>query len=201
MAATTLPSAKRETNPSPESEPPDNDSAQMGGVYVMAATTLSSAKMETSPSPESEYPGHKITENDLSTNFYNSKDVNTVKKLVDDCLSSELSSSLRPHDVVSALGPMDKKNEMNIFVHDYMQKIAYLQYSIKDVRCRFFVFQEALKRQSDQFEHLKVVRGIGSAYACLAEVVRRKETKKIYMGKAENLLQRGMLKLGGMMSF
>ncbi|KAL8476015.1 hypothetical protein ACS0TY_028616 [Phlomoides rotata] len=61
MAATTLPSAKRETNPSPESEPPDNDSAQMGGVYVMATTTLPSAKMETSPSPESEYPGHKIT--------------------------------------------------------------------------------------------------------------------------------------------
>ncbi|KAL8488662.1 hypothetical protein ACS0TY_024357 [Phlomoides rotata] len=147
-----------------------------------------------------------------------SKDVNTVKKLVDDCLSSELSSSLRPHDAVSALGPMydshdksylpkmqecdrgisdllgfcrDKKNEMNIFVHDYMQKIAYLQYSIKDVRCRFSVFQEALKRQSDQFEHLKVVRGIGPAYrACLAEVVRRKETKKIYMGKAGQLAEK-----------
>lgn len=137
---------------------------------------------------------------------------------MDDCLSSELSSSLRPHDAVSALGPMydshdksylpkmqecdrkisellsfcrDKKNEMNIFVHDYMQKIAYLQYSIKDVRCRFSVFQEALKRQSDQFEHLKVVRGIGPAYrACLAEIVRRKETKKIYMGKAGQLAEK-----------
>ncbi|KAI3444054.1 hypothetical protein Pfo_000719 [Paulownia fortunei] len=147
-----------------------------------------------------------------------SKDVNTVKKLVDDCLSSELSSSLRPHDAVSALGPMydshdksyipkmqacdraisnllgfcrDKKNEMNIFVHNYMQKIAYIQYTIKDVRYKFSVFQEALKRQNDQFEHLKVVRGIGPAYrACLAEVVRRKAAMKIYMGKAGQLAEK-----------
>ncbi|CAN6828156.1 unnamed protein product [Brassica oleracea] len=35
-----------------------------------------------------------------------SKDVNTVKKLVDDCMSSQMYSSLRPHDAVSALGPM-----------------------------------------------------------------------------------------------
>ncbi|KAK4415165.1 Autophagy-related protein 11 [Sesamum alatum] len=147
-----------------------------------------------------------------------SKDVNTVKKLVDDCLSSELSSSLRPHDAVSALGPMydsheksylpkmqacdraiaslldfcrDKKNEMNIFVHNYMQKIAYIQYTIKDVRCKFSLFQEALKRQNDQFEHLKVVRGIGPAYrACLAEVVRRKASMKIYMGKAGQLAEK-----------
>ncbi|KAL8471943.1 hypothetical protein ACS0TY_029256 [Phlomoides rotata] len=153
MAATTLPSAKRETNPSPESEPPDNDSAQMGGVYVMATTTLPSAKMETSPSPESEYP----------VIFGDNKEEKEIKEECD-CGISDLLGFCR-----------DKKNEMNIFVHDYMQKIAYLQYSIKDVRCRFSVFQEALKRQSDQFEHLKVVRGIGSAYrACLAEVVTRK---------------------------
>ncbi|KAG9156750.1 hypothetical protein Leryth_020923 [Lithospermum erythrorhizon] len=147
-----------------------------------------------------------------------SKDVDTVKKLVDDCLSSELSSSLRPHDAVSALGPMydghdksylpkmqtcersisellrysrDKKNEMNIFVHNYMQKMAYIQYTIKDVRFKFSVFQEALKRQSDQFEHLKVVRGIGPAYrACLAEVVRRKSTMKLFMGMAGQLAER-----------
>ncbi|GER39508.1 hypothetical protein STAS_16125 [Striga asiatica] len=147
-----------------------------------------------------------------------SKDVNTVKKLVDDCLSGELSSSLRPHDAVSALGPMydsheksylpkmhacdraisnlldhcrNKKNEMNIFVHNYMQKIAYIQYTIKDVRYKFSVFQEALKRQNDQFEHLKVVRGIGTAYrACLAEIVRRKAEMKIYMGKAGQLAEK-----------
>lgn len=144
--------------------------------------------------------------------------MNTVKKLVDDCLSSELSSSMRPHDAVSALGPMydshdknylpkmqacdraisslldfcrNKKNEMNIFVHDYMQKIAYIQYTIKDVRYKFSVFQEALKRQNDQFEHLRVVRGIGPAYkACLAEVVRRKAAMKIYMGKAGQLAEK-----------
>lgn len=146
-----------------------------------------------------------------------SKDVNTVKKLVDDCLTSQLSSSLRPHDAVSALGPMydshdkslprmqaceeaishlvdfcqNKKNEMNIFVHNYMQKIAYVQFTIKDARFKFSVFQEAMKRQSDQFEPLRVVRGIGPAYrACLAEVVRRKATMKLYMGMAGQLAER-----------
>ncbi|KAL2464337.1 Autophagy-related protein 17 [Forsythia ovata] len=147
-----------------------------------------------------------------------SKDVNTVKKLVDDCLSSQLLSSLRPHDAVSALGPMydshdtnyipnmracdraissfldfceDKKNEMNSFVHNYMQKIAYIQYTIKDVRYKFSVFQEALKCQNDQFEPLKVVHGIGPAYrACLAEVVRRKAAMKLYMGMAGQLAER-----------
>ncbi|KAL2227980.1 autophagy-related protein 11 [Sesamum indicum] len=147
-----------------------------------------------------------------------SKDVNTVKKLVDDCLSDQMSSSLRPHDAVSALGPMydshekdylpkmqacesaisdllnfcmEKKNEMNMFVHNYMQKIAYIQYSIKDVRYKFSVIQEALKRQNDQFEQLKVVRGIGPAYrACLAEVVRRKAAMKIYLGKAGQLAEK-----------
>lgn len=147
-----------------------------------------------------------------------SKDVNTVKKLVDDCLSCQMSSSLRPHDAVSALGPMydshdknylprmqacesaisslldfcrDKKNEMNIFVHSFMQKIAYIQYRIKDVRYKFSVFQEALKRQDNQFEQLKVVRGVVPAYrACLAEVVRRKAAMKIYMGRAGQLAEK-----------
>ncbi|GFY88789.1 hypothetical protein Acr_06g0007290 [Actinidia rufa] len=146
------------------------------------------------------------------------KDVNLVKKLVDDCLTTQLSSSLRPHDAVSALGPMydghdknylpkmqacdraisnlldfckDKKNEMNIFVHNYMQKIAYIQYTIKDVRYKFSVFTEAMKRQNDQFEYLKVVRGIGPAYrACLAEVVRRKASMKLYMGVAGQLAEK-----------
>ncbi|XP_075490697.1 autophagy-related protein 11-like [Primulina tabacum] len=147
-----------------------------------------------------------------------SKDVKTVKKLVDDSLSGQFTSSLRPHDAVSALGPMydchdnnylpkmkecdraissllsfcrDRKIEMNIFVHNYMQKIAYIQYTIKDVRYKFSVFQEALKRQNDQFEPLKVVRGIGPAYrACLAEVVRRKAEMKIYMGKAGQMAEK-----------
>ncbi|KAJ0697735.1 putative Ubiquitin-like domain superfamily [Helianthus annuus] len=147
-----------------------------------------------------------------------SKDVDLVKKLVDDCLTSQLSNSLRPHDAVSALGPMyeghdksylpkmqdcecaitnllifckNKKTEMNTFVHKYMQKIAYIQYTIKDVRYKFSVFTEALKRQNDQFEHLKVVRGIGPAYrACLAEIVRRKASMKLYMGMAGHLAER-----------
>ncbi|XP_047947539.1 autophagy-related protein 11-like [Salvia hispanica] len=147
-----------------------------------------------------------------------SKDVNTVKNLVDDCLSCQMSSSLRPHDAVSALGPMydrhdksyiprmqacegaisslldfcrDKKNEMNIFVHNFMQKIAYIQHKIKDVRYKFSVFHEALQRQDDHFEQLKVVHGIIPAYrACLAEVVRRKATTKIYMGMAGQLAEK-----------
>lgn len=147
-----------------------------------------------------------------------SKDVSTVKKLVDDCLSSQLSSSLRPHDAVSALGPMydvhdknhlpkmlscsnsisklleickDKKNERNAFVHSYMQKIAYITYIIKDVKLQFPVFREAMLRQDDIFIDLKLVRGIGPAYrACLAEVVRRKASMKLYMGMAGQLAER-----------
>lgn len=147
-----------------------------------------------------------------------SKDVSTVKKLVDDCLSSQLSSSLRPHDAVSALGPMydvhdknhlpkmtacdnlisdlldcctNKKNEMNNFVHSYMQKIAYIQHTIKDVRLQFNAFSEAIKRQDAVFEGLKVVRGIGPAYrSCLAEVVRRKASMKLYMGMAGQLAEK-----------
>ncbi|KDP38722.1 hypothetical protein JCGZ_04075 [Jatropha curcas] len=147
-----------------------------------------------------------------------SKDVSTVKKLVDDCLSCQLSSSLRPHDAVSALGPMydvhdknhlpkmeacgrsitkllefckDKKNEMNIFVHNYMQKVTYLSYIIKDAKLQFPVFREAMVRQEDIFTDLKLVRGIGPAYrACLAEVVRRKASMKLYMGMAGQLAER-----------
>lgn len=147
-----------------------------------------------------------------------SKDVSTVKELVDGCLSTQLSSSLRPHDAVSALGPIydsheknylpkmldcdraisnlldfckEKKNEMNVFVHNYMQKIAYIQYTIKEIRMKFSVFTEAMKRQNDQFEYLKIVRGIGSAYrSCLAEIVRRKASMKLYMGMAGQLAEK-----------
>ncbi|KAG2668139.1 hypothetical protein I3760_15G146300 [Carya illinoinensis] len=147
-----------------------------------------------------------------------SKDVNTVKKLVDDCVSYQLSSSLRPHDAVSALGPMydvhdknhlprmqtcdraisklldfcrDKKNEMNNFVHNYMQKITYASYVIKDAKLQFPVFKEAMVHQDDLFMDLKLVRGIGPAYrACLAEVVRRKASMKLYMGMAGQLAER-----------
>uniref|UniRef100_A0A2P2MDW6 Uncharacterized protein MANES_06G031700 n=1 Tax=Rhizophora mucronata TaxID=61149 RepID=A0A2P2MDW6_RHIMU len=147
-----------------------------------------------------------------------SKDVDTVKRLVDDCLSCQLSPSLRPHDAVSALGPMydvhdknhlpkleacghsiskllvkcnDNKNEMNLFVHDYMQKIAYVSYIIKDAKLQFPVFREAMVRQDDLFRDLKLVRGIGPAYrSCLAEVVRRKASKKLYMGMAGQLAER-----------
>lgn len=147
-----------------------------------------------------------------------SKDVSTVKKLVDDCLSCQLSSSLRPHDAVSALGPMydvhdkshlpkmqacdrsvsklldfcrDKKNEMNVFVHNYMRKITYVSHIIKDAKSQFSVFREAMVRQDDIFADLKLVRGIGPAYrACLAEVVRRKASMKLYMGMAGQLAER-----------
>ncbi|XP_022937559.1 autophagy-related protein 11 [Cucurbita moschata] len=147
-----------------------------------------------------------------------SKDVDTVKKLVDDCLSCQLSSSLRPHDAVSALGPMydvhdknhlprmqacdravsklldvckDKKIQMNNFLHHYMQKIAYNSYIIKDVKLQFPVFKEAMGRQEDLFMDLKLVRGIGPAYrACLSEVVRRKACMKLYMGMAGQMAER-----------
>ncbi|XP_042487340.1 autophagy-related protein 11-like [Macadamia integrifolia] len=147
-----------------------------------------------------------------------SKDVDTVKKLVDDCLSCQLSASLRPHDAVSALGPMYdvhdkhhlpkmqacnhsiskllgfcilKKNDMNLFVHNCMQKVAYVQFMIRDVRLQFPAFKEAMALQDDHFEDLKLLRGIGPAYrACLAEVVRRKASMKLYMGMAGQLAER-----------
>lgn len=142
-----------------------------------------------------------------------------MKKLVDDCLGrGQLSSSLRPHDAVSALGPMydvhaknhlpkmhacdhqvsklldvfrDKKNEMNQFVHSYMQKITSATYSIKDARLQFPVFREAILRQQSQFADLRVLRGIGPSYrASLAEIVRRKASVKLYMGMAGQLAER-----------
>ncbi|XP_061349747.1 autophagy-related protein 11-like [Gastrolobium bilobum] len=147
-----------------------------------------------------------------------SKDVHTVKKLVDDCLSCQLSSSLRPHDAVSALGPMydvhdknhlpkmqacdraisklldfckDKKNEMNLYIHNYMQNITYVTYLIKDQKLQFPVFKEAMTRQDDLFVDLKLFHGIGPAYrACLAEIVRRKAYMKLYMGMAGQLAER-----------
>ncbi|KAM7252723.1 hypothetical protein ACFE04_008232 [Oxalis oulophora] len=147
-----------------------------------------------------------------------SKDVSTVKKLVDDCVSCKLSSSLRPHDAVSALGPMydvhdknhlpkmqacnrpisklldsckDKKHEMSIFLHNYVKKIVYFTYVIKDVKMQFPVFREAMVRQDELFADLKLVRGIGPAYrASLAEVVRRKASMKLYMGMAGQLAEK-----------
>ncbi|KAI5414788.1 autophagy-related protein 11 [Lathyrus oleraceus] len=147
-----------------------------------------------------------------------SKDVNTVKKLVDDCLSPQLSSSLRPHDAVSALGPMydvhdkshlpkmqacdraitklldfckEKKNEMNLFVHNYMQSVAYVSYLIKDQKLQFPVFREAMVRQDGLFGDLKLFHSVGPSYrACLAEIVRRKASMKLYMGMAGQLAER-----------
>ncbi|XP_013730763.1 autophagy-related protein 11 isoform X2 [Brassica napus] len=151
-----------------------------------------------------------------------SKDVDTVKKLVDDCMSSQSSSSLRPHDAVSALGPMyevhdknhlpkmqacynsiselldfckSKKNEMNIFVHSCMQKITYVTYVIKDAKLQFPVFREAMVRQDELFADLKLVRGVGAAYrACLAEAVRRRSSMKLYMGMAGQLAEKLAMK-------
>ncbi|XP_068653254.1 autophagy-related protein 11-like [Aristolochia californica] len=147
-----------------------------------------------------------------------SKDVNTVKKLVDDCLSCQLSASLRPHDAVSALGPMydvhdrshlpkmeacdlailnlldfckAKKNEMNLFVHNFMQKVAIVQSMVRDIRLQFPAYKEAMERLDDIFEDLKLVRGVGPAYrACLAEVASRKASTKLYMGLVGKLAER-----------
>lgn len=134
-----------------------------------------------------------------------------MKKLVDDCVSSQYSGSLRPHDAVSALGPMydvhDKnhlprmeacdrelqnlleyckksKNTMNLCVHTRLQTVAALQSNIRDMRNQLAVFKEAMSRQDDIFTELKLLRRVGPAYkACLAEVVRRKACMKLYMGQ------------------
>lgn len=147
-----------------------------------------------------------------------SKDVNTVKKLVDDCVGSQLSASLRPHDAVSALGPMyhvhdrshlpkmeacsralsklfefckAKKHEMTMFVHTSMQKVSSLQSGIKDIRLQLSAFNEAMIHQYEIFAELKLVRRVGPAYrTCLAEVVRRKAMMKLYMGQAGQVAEK-----------
>ncbi|PKA50865.1 hypothetical protein AXF42_Ash007520 [Apostasia shenzhenica] len=147
-----------------------------------------------------------------------SKDVDTVKKLADDCLNCQQSAALRPHDAISALGPMyevheknhlprvqncdhtigklldkslAKKNEMNELVHICMQKVKSAQISIKDMMNELHAFQEVMGHKEKDFDNLKLVNGISHAYrACLAEVVRRKSTSKLYMGLAGQLAER-----------
>jgi autophagy-related protein 11 len=141
-----------------------------------------------------------------------------VKKLVDDCVSSQQLASLRPHDAVSALGPMydvhDKshlprieacdhelqnllkhckksKNKMNLYVHTSLQNVAALQSNIRDMRNQLALFKEAMARQDEIFQELKKVRRVGPSYkACLAEVVRRRECMKLYMGQAGLLAEK-----------
>jgi autophagy-related protein 11 len=147
-----------------------------------------------------------------------SKDVNTVRKLVDDCVGSQLSASLRPHDAVSALGPMyhvhdrshlprmeacsralsklfefckTKKHEMTMGVHTTMQKVSALQSGIRDIRFQLSAFNEAMNHQDEIFAELKLVRRVGPAYrTCLAEVVRRKAMLKLYMGEAGQVAEK-----------
>uniref|UniRef100_J3LA68 Uncharacterized protein n=1 Tax=Oryza brachyantha TaxID=4533 RepID=J3LA68_ORYBR len=147
-----------------------------------------------------------------------SKDVNTSKKLVDDCSNCQLSASLRPHDAVSAVGRIyevhekdnlpsvnnidhmltkllekckAKKNEMNTLVHVSMQRVKSAQIGIKDMMNELHAFQEVLGHQDRDFDGLKLVSGLGHAYrACLAEVVRRKSSFKLYTGLAGQLAEK-----------
>ncbi|WVZ77632.1 hypothetical protein U9M48_025478 [Paspalum notatum var. saurae] len=140
-----------------------------------------------------------------------SKDVDTSKKLVDDCSNCQLSASLRPHDAVSAVGRIyevhekdnlpsihnfdnrltkllekckDKKNEMNTLVHVCMQRVKSTQINIRGMMNELIAFQEVMSHQED-FDNLKVVSGLGHAYrACLAEVARRRSYFKLYTGLA-----------------
>ncbi|KAL6861658.1 hypothetical protein ACP4OV_017358 [Aristida adscensionis] len=141
-----------------------------------------------------------------------SKDVDTSKKLVDDCSNCQLSASLRPHDAVSAVGRIyevhekdnlpsirnfdhrltkllekckDKKNEMNTLVHVCMQRVKSAQTSIRGMMNELHAFQEVMGHQDRDFDNLKLVSGLGHAYrACLAEVARRKSYFKLYSGLA-----------------
>ncbi|KAJ8500054.1 hypothetical protein OPV22_010606 [Ensete ventricosum] len=146
-----------------------------------------------------------------------SKDVDTAKKLVDDS-GLPLSETLRPHDAVSALGRiydvhekshlpnvqncdlamsklldkcMVKKNDMNFLVHLSMQKVKSVQFGIRDMMNELHAFQEVMGHQDKEFENLKFVNGVGQAYrACLAEIVRRRSSLKLYMGLAGQLAER-----------
>ncbi|CAI9271356.1 unnamed protein product [Lactuca saligna] len=63
------------------------------------------------------------------------KDVGLVKELMDDCLTSQLSNSLRLHDVVSALGPMYEGHD-NIGCKKLQSQINHLE-GTKDVHPQF----------------------------------------------------------------
>lgn len=156
-----------------------------------------------------------------------SKDVNTVKKIVEDRVSSQYSSqrpqdappgSMRPHDAVSAFGPMydihdtrllprlvhldcefaklldfcrKSKNAMTVGLHTRMQSVAALQSSIRDLRYQMVSYKEAMAQEADKFQELKMVRKVASSYkACLAEVVRRRACMKLYMGQAGQLAEK-----------
>ncbi|KAJ7561098.1 hypothetical protein O6H91_03G013900 [Diphasiastrum complanatum] len=159
-----------------------------------------------------------LTEEQASIIQSLSKDVDTVRKLIDDCVGRQLSASLRPHDAVSALGPMyevhaknhlprieacdqelgkllmfceKSKNKMSLSVYKRLQSIAVLQSNIRDMRNQLSGFKEAMGHQDDIFAKLKSVRKVGAAYrACLAEAVRRKACMKLYMGQAVQLAEK-----------
>jgi hypothetical protein len=72
-----------------------------------------------------------------------------------------------------------------------MQRITYVSYLIKDQKLQFPVFKEAMVRQDGLFGDLKLFHSIGPSYrACLAEIVRRKASMKLYMGMAGQLAER-----------
>jgi len=133
-------------------------------------------------------------------------------------VNCQLSASLRPHDAVSALGPMydiheknhlpkvqkidnlisklldrckGKKDGMNLLIHVSMQNVKSVQCNIKDQMNQLHAFEEVMGHQEKEFENLKFVNGVGHAYrACLAEVIRRKSSLKLYMGLAGQLAER-----------
>ncbi|KAG8058277.1 hypothetical protein GUJ93_ZPchr0002g22933 [Zizania palustris] len=147
-----------------------------------------------------------------------SKDVDTSKKLVDECSNCQLSASLRPHDAVSAVGRIyevhekdnlpsvrtidrmltkvlekckAKKNEMNTLVHVSMQRVKSAQIGIKGMMNELHAFQEVMGHQDRDFDNLKLVSGLGHVYrACLAEVIRRKFSFKLYTGLAGQLAEK-----------
>lgn len=148
-----------------------------------------------------------------------SKDVDTSKKLVDDCSRFQLSDSLRPHDAVSAVGRIyevhekdnlpsvrkfdrmltnllqkckAKKNETNTLVHVCVKGVKSAQFDIKDmITNQFILYEEAIDSRDKEYSYLKLLGGLGHAYkACLAEVVRRRHSFKLYTGLAGQLAEK-----------
>uniref|UniRef100_A0ACD5YI21 Uncharacterized protein n=1 Tax=Avena sativa TaxID=4498 RepID=A0ACD5YI21_AVESA len=148
-----------------------------------------------------------------------SKDVDTSKKLVDDCSRCQLSDSLRPHDAVSAVGRIyevhekdnlpsvrkfdrmltnllqkckAKKNETNTLVHVCVKGVKSAQMDIKDMmQNQFILHEEAIDSRDKEYSYLKLLGGLGHAYkACLAEVVRRRHSFKLYTGLAGQLAEK-----------
>ncbi|KAG8069997.1 hypothetical protein GUJ93_ZPchr0006g45974 [Zizania palustris] len=109
-----------------------------------------------------------------------SKDVDTSKSLL---MTAQTASFLHPYALMMQF--------LQLVASMNMQRVKSAQIGIKDMMNELHAFQEVMGHQDRDFDNLKLVSGLGHAYrACLAEVVRRKSSFKLYTGMAGQLAEK-----------